>query len=504
MKKIFMTIMFIVLFMSQNIPAQGWQWVNSGFSEIIFDMSFPPGQSDIGFAVGSTLTSGGDGIVLKTTNGGSTWTKISADTIPGLKAVCFTSVNVGYAGGYQNFLMKTTDGGSTWSAMVVDSKLWFFNNIEFWDANIGIVVSYPSSVYRTSDAGATWGPCFGLKHSVEDICYADATTLFLVGSDERIYKSTNSGFYWTEVDSGLAQHLFLGVEFYNSNYGIVTGENGKVVVTTNGGTNWVSSNAGSSGLLRSVHIINQQNAYVVGTPEQVYKTTNGGINWFSDFSGGNSVALYKIKFTENNTGLICGSDGKFLINTDYVVPVELTSFTATGIGNEVQLNWTTKTELNNSGFEIQRSVDGNEWQKINFISGYGTTSEAQNYSYIDRELEIGNYQYRLKQIDYDGSFDYSDIISVLVSGELNYTLEQNYPNPFNPATTIKFSIPEAANVILNIYNSLGQKVTELVNKNLEAGRYSYNWNAINSASGIYFYELRTEKQVLMKNMILIK
>ena len=237
MKKIFMTIVIIVLFVSQNISAQGWQWVNSGFSEIIFDMSFPPGQSDIGFAVGSTLTSGGDGIVLKTTNGGSTWTKISADTIPGLKAVCFTSVNVGYAGGFQNFLMKTTDGGSTWSKMVVDSKLWYFNNIEFWDANTGVVVSYPSSVYRTSDAGATWGPCFGLKHSVEDICYADATTLFLVGSDERIYKSTNSGFYWAEVDSGLAQHLFLGVEFYNSSYGIVTGEDGRVVVTTNGGTN---------------------------------------------------------------------------------------------------------------------------------------------------------------------------------------------------------------------------------------------------------------------------
>jgi photosystem II stability/assembly factor-like uncharacterized protein len=504
MKKILAVTIALFLLLMQNIEAQGWQWIDTGFPVHVFDMSFPSGQSDIGFAVGSTLSFGGDGIVLKTINGGSTWTKISADTIPGLKAVCFTSVDVGYAGGYQNFLMKTTDGGSTWSAMIVDSKLWYFNNIEFWDANTGIIVSYPSSVYRTSDAGTSWGPCLGLKHSVEDICYADATTLFLVGSDERIYKSTNNGFFWTEIDSGLAQHLFLGVEFLNTNYGIVTGENGKVVVTTNGGTNWISSSAGSSGLLRGVHILNEQNSYVVGTPEQVYKTTNGGTNWFSDFTGANSIALYKIKFTENNTGLICGSEGKFLINTDYVIPVELTSFTAAGIGNEVHLKWITQTELNNSGFEIQRSVDKSEWKKITFIPGFGTTSEANNYSYIDSDLETGNYYYRLQQIDFDGSFKYSDIVSVFVSGQIDYILEQNYPNPFNPSTTIKFSISEAANVKVNIYNSLGQMVAELVNKNLEAGQYSYQWDAKNSPSGIYFYELRTDKYVMIKNMILIK
>lgn len=504
MKKILTLIAILYLSISSEIFSQGWQWLNTGYPYIIFDMCFPPGQSNVGYAVGSTLTFGGEGAILKTTDGGSSWVKISADTLPGLKAVCFTSVDVGYVGGYQNRLMRTTNGGSSWNMEVIDSKLWYFNNIDFWDADHGVVVSYPSSVYRTSDAGVTWTPTFGLKHSVEDVCYADSSTLFLVGGDERIYKSTNAGFYWIEVDSGLILHTYLGVEFYDSNFGIVTGEDGKVVVTTDGGINWTISNAGGFGLIRSAYIMNQSTAFVAGTPEQVYKTTNGGINWLSDFSGGNTEAFYKIIFTENNKGLICGSGGKFLANTDYVIPVELTEFTANVSGNKVHLNWITKTELNNSGFEILRSQDGQSSDVIAFIPGSGTSTEVRNYYFTDEQIEIGEYLYQLKQIDFDGSFEYSDILSVIVSGELNYTLDQNYPNPFNPATTIKFSIPEAANVTLNIYNSLGQKVTELVNENLEAGQFSCTWEAKNSASGIYFYELRTGKHVLMKNMILIK
>ena len=505
MKKILIGTAVVFLLFIQNITAQGWQWIDTGFPVHIFDMCFPPGQSNIGFAVGSSLPFNGDGIILKTTNGGSIWTKISADTIPGLKAVSFTSVDVGYAGGYQNFLMKTTDGGSTWTKIVIDSKLWYFNNIEFWDADNGIVVSYPSVIYRTSDAGITWGPCFGLKHSVEDLCYADATTLFLVGGDERIYKSTNAGFFWTEIDSGVVLHTYLGVEFYDVNFGIVTGEDGKVLVTTDGGTNWTISNAGGSGLMHSACIMNQSTAFIVGAPEQVYKSINGGITWLSDFSGGNTEAFYKVKFTENNTGLICGSGGKFLLNTDYVIPVELTGFTAIVNGNDVQLNWTTKTELNNSGFEVLRLDESNSWGAIAFIPGSGTTTEARNYSFSDEQLESGSYSYRLKQIDFNGSFEYSDIVNVFISVPEVFILEQNYPNPFNPSTVIEFTLPEdVSNVKLSIYNTLGEKVTELVNTALTAGKYQYQWNEQNVATGIYIYELRTDKFVSVKKMLLMK
>jgi photosystem II stability/assembly factor-like uncharacterized protein len=504
MKKILATTVILFLFFVQNNLAQGWQWIDTGFPVHIFDMSFPSGQSDVGFAVGSTLTFGGDGIILKTNDGGSTWSKISADTIPGLKTVCFTSVDVGYAGGYQNFLMKTTDGGSTWTKIVIDSKLWYFNNIDFWDSDNGIVVSYPSVIYRTSNAGITWGPCFGLKHSVEDLCYADATTLYLVGGDERIYKSTNSGFFWTEIDSGAAFHTYRGVEFYNTNYGIVTGEDGKVLVTTNGGSDWIISNAGGSGLMRAAHIFNQQNSYVVGTPEQIYKTTDGGINWSSDFNGANNIALYKIKFTENNTGLICGSGGKFLMNTDYVVPVELTGFTAIVNGNDVQLNWTTKTELNNSGFEVLRSEDDQNWEKVAFIPGFGTTTEARNYSFSDEQLKGGSYSYRLKQIDYDGSFEYSDIVNVFVSIPEVFILEQNYPNPFNPGTLIKYQVSNTTPVSIKVYDLIGREVAILVNEVKETGVYQISFDGENLTSGIYFYKMIAGDFSSVKKMNLLK
>jgi len=504
MRKIFTsTVLFICLF-TQNVFSQGWQWVDTGFPYIIYDMCFPSGQSELGYAVGATSTFGGDGIILKTTDGGSSWIKISTDTIPGLRAVCFTSADVGYVGGDQNSLMKTTDGGSSWSFILIDDKLWFFNNIEFWDDNNGVAVSYPSSVYQTTDAGANWNTCIGIKHSVEDICYADATTLFLVGGDEKIYKSTNSGFYWTEIYSGAVLQLFLGVEFFNVNYGIVAGENGNTLITSDGGTTWNTSIAGGSGLMRGIHIFDEQESYVVGTPEQVYKTTDGGINWFSDFSGGNSVALYNIIFTENNTGLICGSQGKFLRNTDYIVPVELISFNVKVDGNNVQLNWATATELNNSGFEIYKSSDNNNWKVIAFVLGYGTSSELKNYSFIDEEIKNGKYYYRLKQIDYDGKFEYSEIEEIEVLLPLVFNLEQNYPNPFNPLTTINFSLPEATNVTLTIYNTLGQKIDEIVNTYLEAGLHSFQWDANNSTSGLYFYELRTERYESVKKMLLMK
>ncbi|MDP2365469.1 MAG: hypothetical protein Q8M94_17080, partial [Ignavibacteria bacterium] len=159
-----------------------------------------------------------------------------------------------------------------------------------------------------------------------------------------------------------------------------------------------------------------------------------------------------------------------------VIPVELTSFAATTDDRNVTLNWSTATELNNSGFQIERS-NGSAFENVGFVAGHGTTTETQNYSYSDQNVNAGSYSYRLKQIDFNGTFEYSNVIEVEVVGVKEFTLGQNYPNPFNPGTTINFSLAVDSKVSLKIFDVLGQEVATLVNGRLAAGNHPISFNA---------------------------
>ena len=152
------------------------------------------------------------------------------------------------------------------------------------------------------------------------------------------------------------------------------------------------------------------------------------------------------------------------------------------------LNWSTATELNNQGFEIQRSTEGEEFFTVGFVNGHGTTTEQQNYSYADRNLDDGKYYYRLKQVDYDGSYEYSDVVEVDFRAFNSYLLEQNYPNPFNPTTTIGFGIQNKSNVKITILNAIGEEVAVVLNEEREAGYHQVEFNATNLPSGVYFYQ----------------
>ena len=187
-----------------------------------------------------------------------------------------------------------------------------------------------------------------------------------------------------------------------------------------------------------------------------------------------------------------------------IVPVELISFTASSSKNSVKLNWQTATETNNSGFKIQKRRINEDWEDIGFTKGHGSTTEEHNYSFSDKNVLTGDYQYRLKQIDYDGSFEYSDIVDVHISAPTEFSLQQNYPNPFNPLTTIEYSIPETGNVKLMVYNSLGEEVALLKNDFEVAGSYKINFNVGGLSSGIYFYKLTINNYTSVKKMILLK
>lgn len=180
--------------------------------------------------------------------------------------------------------------------------------------------------------------------------------------------------------------------------------------------------------------------------------------------------------------------GLYVLRFNGMVPVELSSFTAEVCDQNIILKWSTSSEKNNQGFEIQRRLD-NEFYTIGFVEGKGTSTEINNYTFVDRDLQSGAYYYRLKQIDFDGSSEYSDEIFIDVLTPAEFALIQNYPNPFNPSTNVKFNLPTNEFVNLSIYNLVGEKVSELVNEILEQGEHNLIFNASELPSGIYIAKL---------------
>lgn len=195
------------------------------------------------------------------------------------------------------------------------------------------------------------------------------------------------------------------------------------------------------------------------------------------------------------------------------VPVELASFVVFNQNEVVIIKWSTESETNNFGFEIQRKQEGANFEKIGFVPGHGTTTVVHNYNYNDIELSAGTYYYRLKQIDHNGSFEFSEVKSVLLDAPSDYTLEHNFPNPFNSETMIHYQINQNAGdrvkVELLIYNSLGELVRTLVNEQQSPGKYSAIWDGKDDngnlvSSGIYLSRLVTSNYIASLKMVYMK
>ena len=235
----------------------------------------------------------------------------------------------------------------------------------------------------------------------------------------------------------------------------------------------------------------------------------------SDFTSANcSAVMWHDRGTSNPLGTIDGirvagslnsSSGAWTYLNPGSLPVELTTFTASVANGVVNLSWKTATEINNSGFEVERkSVNDNSWTTLSFVKGFGNSLSAKQYSYTDNSANSGKFNYRLKQIDQNGTFKYSDAINVDVNVPGTFTLSQNYPNPFNPSTKIDYQLPVDSKVKIEIFSITGQKVADLVNTDQGAGFYSITVGANtfkNISSGVYIYKMTTFEKVSGKNFV---
>jgi hypothetical protein len=240
----------------------------------------------------------------------------------------------------------------------------------------------------------------------------------------------------------------------------------------------------------------------------LHKNGNSSLAWFSTNDLNHPTVLFK---DDEATLLATSALGN--LNTS-PLPIQLSSFVASvAVAGQAGLRWTTLSEINNYGFEVQKAADrSSAFQTISgaFVSGNGTSLVKHDYSYVDKAYLSGNV-YRLKQVDLDGTGHFTDAVDPLavtgVAGKVlptEYSLSQNYPNPFNPSTVIEFALPKDAHVTLEVYNILGQKVATLVDDVRPAGYHSVKLDGTNLASGMYLYRLSTGQQTFLKKLLLMK
>jgi photosystem II stability/assembly factor-like uncharacterized protein len=496
-------ILILVTFLALNISSFP-QWVqqNSGTSERFLTCYFL--NENIGWSAGD------EGTIVKTTDSGESWFSQSVATQDIIHSIFFIDSLNGWIALYEfiparhGSVMHTTNGGETWiTQLQVD--LVTLHDVFFTDTNNGYTVGSSGTLYKTTNSGQNWNyvsPISG--YWLYSAFFHNQDFGWVCGGLEGyLLRTTNAGQTWSNISIPVIPRM-MAIFFYDDNFGWACGASGNIIRTINGGLDWTATNSGINKELRDIFFINQYEGWAVSLGGKIIHSIDGGVEWELQNSGTTSN-LFGVSFADESLGWVAGDNGTILKTLNGGVPVELVSFTAELLNNLVNLSWITATETNNFGFEIERKIF-NDWEKIAFVEGNGTTTNQQYYFYSDDIAtlqEVRKMFYRLKQIDYDGTFEYSNEVEVFLN-PFFYSLLQNFPNPFNPSTTISFSLPEKKWVKLVIYDINGTLVEILVNKQMDPGNYSVKFNSTGLASGIYYYRLQTSNFIVTKKMILLK
>ncbi len=321
----------------------------------------------------------------------------------------------------------------------------------------------------------------------ENLYIAGTTTSFSTRSATIIKMNLSGEIIWSKIYGGGNGENFRSVINTNDNYIMTVGYTNNLIPVQNKMYVLKTDDSGIGECTGTEIVYNIQNV-VLSHGNMNLTLVNYG-NEFPSTAYENEYSIYKFDSCQ----------------IQIVIPVELVSFTANCNQSLINISWSTASEINNHGFEIERSTNKNDWIKIGFKEGRGTTTEQQNYSYIDdvNGINVPKLFYRLKQIDFDGSYEYSDVVEVTLA-PIKFSLSQNYPNPFNPRTKISWQSPVGSHQTLKVYDVLGREVATLVNEYRDAGSYEVEFDASQLASGVYYYQLKVGQFVETRKMILMK
>jgi len=385
------------------------------------------------------------------------WITQSSGTTINLSGVSFTDANNGTAVGGFGTIIRTTDGGNNWVSQTSGTYERLYG-VSFTDENNGTAVGVVGTILRTTDGGTTWtSQSSGTTESLYDVSFTDTNNGTAVGGNGTILKTTNGGTTWTLQSSGTTESLY-DVSFTDANNGTAVGYFGTILRTTNGGTNWTSQSSGTTESLYDVSFTDANNGTAVGRNGTILRTTNGGTTWTQQ-SSGTTQQLRSVHFTDNNTGWAVGYFGCIL-----------------------------------------KTIDGGlSWIKLTS----GSTRYFESVQFVDNETGwvVGDWGRILKTTNGGVTFAEEEEIDEIPT---EYYLSQNYPNPFNPNTKIRYSVSQYSNVVIKVFDILGNEIETLVNEEKLIGTYEVTWYAEKLSSGVYFYQLRAGDYFDTKKMILLK
>lgn len=463
------------------------------------------------------LVVGQDGVIYRTSNGGSTWELIEKGSTPIFRAIDFFDENTGVAVGRYGVIRRTTDKGLTWHDPDLNEAEEQLFGLHIFDESFACAVG-EGTIVTTTDAGLTWkSQSYPYPDWLLGVHFVTRTKGFIAAANGKIYGSTDAGVTWNEVATLSPPEILRSIAFADEMNGVVVGDIGTVAHTTDGGSSWTKNDLGEAYLnsLFAVSFVDSETGYAGGDGGMILKTTDAGITWERQ----NSVTQHRIlgmHFLTEDMAAITGAFSMIITTDNFGVPVFSMNkseiiFTSVPVGSTQK----DSVIIQNQGNVLLR-IDSVLTSDNSFsISPSKTTVFPNEFATIVVEYhpEVEGTNEAPLAFVHNGQSSpdvvmlYGDAItSVEDENSLpqEFKLHQNFPNPFNPETVIKFDVPQSTQVEISIYNILGQKVAELLNEELAAGYHSIKWDASKFSSGIYFYHLRAGNKVLVKKSLLMK
>ncbi|MFZ1280562.1 MAG: T9SS type A sorting domain-containing protein, partial [Ignavibacteriaceae bacterium] len=451
-----------------------------------------------------------DGL-FRTSNSGGNWNRLGFSS--GVSSITAVDSSL-FVGTSVNEIFRSDNNGANWIFINDD----FINNIhgtinlKAYQNKVFAGVWYIGApfpiggIFSSTDNGYNWSN-LGIFNKVSSIAFKDSF-IFISDYWTGVFRTSDEGQSWTNVNNGLGTPytITLGV---SQDYLFACTLDSGVFVSSNNGDTWIKKSAGLEGVIIQA-IATIGDLIFIGTTSGVFSSSDFGDTWLDISSGLGDLNVYSLGIS--NSHLFAGTTSQGVWRFETPLPVELTFFNSILLNDKVLLNWNTATELNNYGFEIQRkqvfssqlTVSNKDWQSVGFVFGNGTSNSPKSYSFTDEDLPSGKYSYRLKQIDNDGTFEYSNVVEITIGLPNKFILEQNFPNPFNPSTKISWQSPVSGHQTLKVYDVLGNEVTTLIDGFREAGNYTIDFNANKLSSGVYFYQLKAVEYIQTKKMILLR